>query len=134
MSDQLYERFRKGTLERNCWRLTIKLFTVEDKDSEVASIFVSLSLSLTLDNLTWKNSFSLSPSICSLPSNDLHVFIFTRTPKSDVRTISTSIFSAQLNSEIQEFNLLLVHSVNKLQPYPLLLHQLTNTCIILTFW
>ena len=103
-----------------------KLLTVKDKGSEVASISASLPLSLKLDNLTRKNSFSVLPSLCLLPLNDLYVFILTKAPKSEVSAVSTSISFGQLNSETQEFILLLVHGVDKLRPHPLFLQSVNK--------
>ena len=94
-----------------------ELLTVNNKGSEVASTFAWLSLSLKLDNMTQKNSFSLLPSYWLLPLDDLYAFILTKAPINDVRTVSKSISLRQLSSEIQKFSLLLVQGFDKLQPH-----------------
>lgn len=104
--------------------------TVNDKGSEVASTFAWLSLSLKLDNMTQKNSFSLLPSYWLLPLDDLYAFILTKAPINDVRTVSKSISLRQLSSEIQKFSLLLVQGFDKLQSHSSC-SQLTNTYILL---
>ena len=47
----------------------------------------------------------------------IFVFILTKAPINDVKTVSKSISLRQLSSEIQEFSLLLVQGFDKLQPH-----------------